>query len=212
MGGTAVSETPTYLGLLNGIALAESRAHCYFEAWSSVTDNPAVREVLQTVSWREGEHGMAFAKRINELGYQLREKEDAGSEKAMAVASSDRPDIEKFRELRLHTISEDILGYFDNVFADHTIDIQTGALLGRYIAEEHDTARLLRCCYEALVADEQQAKGARDVTASDERIDALAGQVESLCRAVDDLRQVVCAQAAPVANGNSDAAAKRARR
>jgi hypothetical protein len=69
---------PTYLGLLNGIALAESRAHCYFEAWIAVTDNPAVKEVLQTVSWREGEHGMAFAKRISELGYQLRDKEDAG--------------------------------------------------------------------------------------------------------------------------------------
>ena len=206
-----MSDTPTYLGLLNGIALAESRAHGYFEAWSQVTDNPAVREVLQTVSWREGEHGMAFAKRINELGYELQDKQDARSEKAMAVACSDLPDIEKFRELRLHRVSEDILGYFDTTFADHTIDIQTGALLGRYIAEEHDTARLLRCCYDALVAEEH-SNGARGATPTDERIDALAGQVESLCRAVDDLRQLVCAQAVPVANGNSEPAAKRPRR
>jgi hypothetical protein len=204
-----VSETPTYLGLLNGISLAESRAHRYFDAWIAVTDNAAVREVLQTVSLREGEHGMAFAKRINELGYQLRDKADAGSDKAMAIASSDLPDIEKFRELRLHRISEDILGFFDNVFADHTIDIQTGALLGRYIAEEHDTARLFRCCYDALVADEA-TNGARGATPSDDRIDALAGQVELLCRAVDDLRQVVCAQATPVGNGTSGPAAKRA--
>ena len=206
-----MSETPTYLGLLNGISLAESRAHRYFEAWIAVTDNPAVKEVLQTVSLREGEHGLAFAKRINELGYQLRDKEDAGSERAMAIASSDLPDIEKFRELRLHRISEDILGFFDNVFADHTIDIQTGALLGRYIAEEHDTARRFRRCYEALVADEQ-TQAAGGATSSDDRIDALAGQVELLCRAVDDLRQVVGAQAAPAANGHSDPVAKRPRR
>jgi len=197
--------------LLNGIALAESRAHCYFEAWIAVTDNPDVKEVLQTVSWREGEHGMAFAKRVKELGYELRDKEDAGSKKAMAVASSDLPDVEKFRELLLHRVSEDILGYFDNVFADHTIDVQTGALLGRYIAEEHDSARLLRGCYEALVAGEQSVD-LRDSTTTDDRIDALACQVELLCRTVDDLRQVAWAQAAPVANGKADVAAKRARR
>ena len=206
-----MADTPTYLGLLNAIALAESRAHCYFEAWVAVTPNPAVKEVLQTVSWREGEHGMAFAKRINELGYQLREKDDPRSDKAMAVASSDRRDVEKFRELRLHRIGEEVLGFFDNVFADHTIDVQTGMLLGRYIAEEYDSARLLRQCYEALVAGEDSGDDDRS-EAVDERLDLLTGQVESLCRAVDELRQIVGAQATPAGNGRSDPAPKRSRR
>ena len=206
-----MADTPTYLGLLNAIALAESRAHCYFEAWVAVTPNPAVKEVLQTVSWREGEHGMAFAKRINELGYQLREKDDPRSDKAMAVASSDMRDVGKFRELRLHRIGEEVLGFFDNVFADHTIDVQTGMLLGRYIAEEHDSARLLRQCYEALVAGEDSGDDDRS-EAVDERLDLLTGQVESLCRAVDELRQIVGAQATPAGNGRSDPAPKRSRR
>ena len=206
-----MADTPTYLGLLNAIALAESRAHCYFEAWVAVTPNPAVKEVLQTVSWREGEHGMAFAKRINELGCQLREKDDPRSDKAMAVASSDMRDVEKFRELRLHRIGEEVLGFFDNVFADHTIDVQTGMLLGRYIAEEHDSARLLRQCYEALVAGEDSGDDDRS-EAVDERLDLLTGQVESLCRAVDELRQIVGAQATPAGNGRSDPAPKRSRR
>ena len=206
-----MADTPTYLGLLNAIALAESRAHCYFEAWVAVTPNPAVKEVLQTVSWREGEHGMAFAKRINELGYQLREKDDPRSDKAMAVASSDMRDVEKFRELRLHRIGEEVLGFFDNVFADHTIDVQTGMLLGRYIAEEHDSARLLRQCYEALVAGEDSGDDDRS-EAIEERLDLLTGQVESLCRAVDELRQIVGAQATPAGNGRSDPAPKRSRR
>ena len=205
-----MSDAPTYLGLLNAIALAEAQAHCYFEAWIAVTPNPAVREVLQTVSWREGEHGMAFAKRINELGYQLRENESATSQRAMEIASSARPDVEKFRELRLTRVSEDILTYFDNVFADHTIDVQTGALLGRYIAEEHDTARLLRNCYDALVA----AEDSRDPASSrvDDRIDSLTAQVELLCGAVDSLRQVVCSQVGPTGNGAADPVAKRTRR
>jgi rubrerythrin len=203
-------DAPTYLGLLNAIALAEARAHCYFEAWSAVTPSPAVREVLKTVSWREGEHGMAFAKRINELGYELREKDDPASARAMEIASSTRPDLEKFEALRLTRISEDILTYFDNVFADHTIDVQTGALLGRYIAEEHDTARLLRSCYDALLAAESgQGTHAGGV---DDRINSLTAQVEMLCGAVDDLRQLVHAQSAPASNGAADPEPKRSRR
>ena len=34
---------------------------------------------------------------------------------------------------------------FDKFFSDHSIDIQTGELLGRYIAEERDSGRRLRC-------------------------------------------------------------------
>ena len=209
-----MAETPTYLGLLNGISLAESRAHDYFEAWIALTPSAAVKEVLQTVSCREGEHGMAFAKRINELGYQLRDKEDPRSDRAMEVASSNLSDIEKFRELRLDRIGDEILGYFDNVFSDHTIDVQTGMLLGRYIAEEHDTARLLRGCYEALLAGE-----GNQAAAVDERIETLTGQVEALCLAVDELRQIVCGQATPTngqsgtaGNGHSETSPKRARR
>jgi hypothetical protein len=205
-----MSDQPTYLGLLNAIALAEARAHCYFEAWSAVTPNPAVKEVLQTVSWREGEHGMAFAKRINELGYELRDKDDPASERAMEIASSARPDIEKFQELRLTRLNEDILTYFDSVFADHTIDVQTGALLGRYIAEEHDTGRLLRSCYEALLASGPVHDA--HIRAVDDRIDSLTAQVEQLCGAVDDLRQIVCAQSAPAGNGAADPVAKRPRK
>jgi hypothetical protein len=205
-----MSEAPKYLGLLNAIALAEARAHGYFEAWSAVTPNPAVKAVLQTVSWREGEHGMAFAKRINELGYELRETDDAASTRAMEIASSTRSDIEKFEELRLTNLNDEILTFFDNVFADHTIDVQTGALLGRYIAEEHDTGRLLRSCYEALVAS---GGGGDALTRSlDDRVTALTAQVEQLCGAVEGLREIVCAQAATAGNGAADPAAKRPRR
>ena|SRR5579864_3194052 len=175
-------DKPTYLGLLNAISLAETRAHAYFDAWIAVTPNPDVRRLLQTVSRREGEHGMAFAKRIDELGYELVEKDDPRHKDAMRVASSDLPDVEKFRRLGLADFQ---LSFFDNVFSDHTIDIQTGALLGRYIAEEFDSIRRLRDCYEALASDEP----ARPT-------DTLAGQVEELCRIVEDLRDTVAVQGA----------------
>ncbi len=79
------------------------------------------------------------------------------------------------------------------MFKDHSIDIRTGELLGRYIAEEHDTARLTMRCYDALCT--QAAPDAPVVTS----LTALETKVDALCRAVDELRQIVCAQTMPLA-------------
>jgi len=46
---------------------------------------------------------------------------------------------------------------FDGLLRDHSIDIRTGELLGRYIAEERDSLRLLRCCYDRLAARAEPA-------------------------------------------------------
>src|SRR6516164_2147260 len=86
--GGSMSDKPSYLGLLNAVALAESSAHCYLREWAAVTDNPDVRQVLVKVAAREGEHAMSFAKRINELGYELREKPDEGLEKKLEIVRS----------------------------------------------------------------------------------------------------------------------------
>jgi rubrerythrin len=179
-------EKPSYLGLLNAIAVAESRAHTYLTAWIKVTPDPDVRSVLATVTAQEGEHRMIFAKRINELGFEVRAKEDSGEAERLAVASSDIPDLEKLARLGLDRIEADVLNVFDDVFKDHTIDIRTGELLGRYIAEEHDTARLLRGCYAKL------KEGAPA------NVSALSERVETLGWAVEELRQIVCAQTIPV--------------
>jgi len=193
-----MSDTPSYLGLLNAISLAETRAYQYLSAWIETTTDPDVQCVLRKVAAREGEHGMAFAKRIDELGFELRDKDDPDFAKRMAIASSDRSDLKKFEKLGLGRIDGDVLTAFDNVFADHTIDIRTGELLGRYIAEEFDTARLLRSCHEALRA---RASDAENGVAVEQRIAALDTKVDALCRAVDELRQIVCAQTMPAKSG-----------
>jgi len=118
---------------------------------------------LQTVAWREGEHGMAFAKRINELGFELRDKPDPRSEAQMELASSKLSDLEKLEKLGLDRLETDVLSGFDTVFKDHSIDIRTGELLGRYIAEEHDSARLLRTCCQTL-RDRSSGKGRKTVS------------------------------------------------
>ena len=183
-----MSDKPTYLGLLNAIAVGESRAHAYLTAWAKVTPDPDVRKVLCTVAAREGEHGMSFAKRINELGYSVREKEDPAYAKRTRIASSERSDLEKMEKLGLDRLDTgDGPDIFDDVFKNHTIDIRTGEMLGRYIAEERDSARLLRSCHECLRA----ARNGDDRARSD-RLAGIEAKVDALGRSVDELRQIVC--------------------
>jgi rubrerythrin len=149
--GDFMADKPSYLGLLNAIAVAESRAHTYLCAWADVTTSDDVRAVLRKVAAREGEHAMTFARRINELGYDVRRKDHEDTDEKIALVTSDCSDLEKMEALKLHRLDRgDKPDIFDDFFTDHSIDIATGELLGRYIAEERDTARLLRRCYEQL--------------------------------------------------------------
>ncbi len=189
-----MSDKPRYLGLLNAIALAESRAHTYLCAWAEVTPSNDVRKVLRTVAAREGEHAMSFARRIDELGYQVRPKDDADLDKAMELVTSNRSDLEKMKALKLHRLDTgDQPDVFDGIFNDHTIDIRTGELLGRYIAEERDTARLLRRCYDQLKLHVDTHAGPTPVGG----VARVEAKVDELRRAVDEIRQIVCAQTMP---------------
>ena len=201
----AMSDKPSYLGLLNAIAIGESQAHCYLSAWIDQTKDPAVKAVLSTVAAREGEHGMSFSKRINELGYSVLERDDDGAfDKRMAIASSDRTDLEKMEKLGLGRLDTgDKPDIFDAMFKDHSIDITTGELLGRYIAEERDSGRLLKCCYEELKARNGEAP-ATSANGGGDRLAALESKVDAICDAIGQLTDLMSAKP----NGRAKAAGR----
>jgi hypothetical protein len=150
-----MSEKPSYLGLLNAISVAESDAGEYLAAWAAVTPRSDVKAVINTIALRESEHGLAFAKRIDELGYSVRPKPDPKHAERMAIAASaDMSDREKFEALGLgkrpQNGERDI---FDTFFENKDLDPVTGGLLGRYVAEERDSGRRLAACYALLCAD-----------------------------------------------------------
>src|SRR5262245_20240396 len=193
-----MADKPSYLGLLNAVPNAETNACEYLTAWAEVTPDPDVRQVLLTVAAREGEHGASFAKRINELGFELRRTEDPGHAKRMEVARSrDMTDLEKLDSVGLldFCVDDSEPDIFDNFFRDHSIDIQTGALLGRYIAEERDTLRLVSGCASILKSRAEAGKTGGAATSSE--LANLETKVDAVCRAVEELRQIVCAQAMP---------------
>lgn len=137
------SAKPSYIGLLNAIAVAETAAEPIFLAWADKTDDAALAKALRFVGMREGEHGKAFAKRMLELGYEVRQPAVVGPDpELMKIAGSRRSDLRKFTELGFGKDPGET-DVFDNMFNDKNIDPVTGGLLGRYIAEERDSVRLL---------------------------------------------------------------------
>jgi rubrerythrin len=187
-------EKPSYLDMLNAIYMGEQRGYEYLSAWADVTPDPDVRAVLRTIALREGEHALAFAKRINELGFEARDDgPSAEFHRKFAIVTSDKPDLEKMDTLG-YNFSEppkpsDEGDRLVNLFRDTSIDIQTGELLGRYIAEERDTGRLFRSCYGVLC---ERASGSS--SRPSDRLAGLEAKVDAVCRGVEELRQIVCAQ------------------
>jgi hypothetical protein len=193
-----MSDKPSYLGLLNAVSLAETEAHEYLTAWAAVTPHDGVKATLLTVAAREGEHGMSFAKRINELGYNLRPgPHDPKRAERLAIACSNEiSDYDKMHALGVARIAEGVEksgpDVFDQFFSDHTIDIQTGELLGRYIAEERDSGRRLRACYQVVKAehDAEESSGGKSKK-RDKDVQRLEGKIDALCAAVEQLQSSV---------------------
>jgi hypothetical protein len=150
-----MSAKPSYLGLLNAIAVGEADAGCYLAEWAKVTPSDDVRAVINTIALRESEHGMAFTKRIDELGYDVQPRPDPKQAEKMAIASSSSlSDKEKFEALGLgKRPTNGTTDVFDTFFENKDLDPVTGGLLGRYVAEERDSGRKFAECYAILCAD-----------------------------------------------------------
>jgi rubrerythrin len=183
-----MSDKPSYLGMLNAIANAERQGYEYLNAWYERATDPDVKATLRTVATREHEHSLAFAKRIDELGFELEPRDVLDFTKQMEIVTSDCSDYEKadalgLFERKVDTGEPDI---FAGLFNDQTIDIQTGALLGRYIAEERDSTRRIVACAQALKA--------RHGGDAPDRLEKLEEKVDAVCAAVERLSELVASE------------------
>lgn len=149
---SAAPVKPSYLGLLNAIALAESRAGVYLRAWAAVTPNDDLRACLTTVAKRETSHGEVFQRRIEELGFSLLEREDAKFEQTLAkLGAADISDLEKVRR-EDQDEGADPFGPMELQLDDGIFDPLTALLLRWYIAEERDSTALAKAAYAAVRA------------------------------------------------------------
>ena len=110
----------------------------------------------------------------------------------MAIANADCSDLEKFEALGYGRDGEMSRDPFKGIFDNESIDIQTGELLGRYVAEERDSGRRLRACYNVLRERAGSARTAPGAAGSHELRD-LHGRLDEICAAIGKLQQEVTA-------------------
>jgi hypothetical protein len=129
--------------------------------------------------------------------------------KQTEIVTSDCSDWEKLQALELTDLADKVADPkndpFGKLFRDLTIDVQTGALLGRYIAEERDSTRMLAACASAMVAKYGSADGGED--GSVDRLGVLEEKLDALCAAVEQLQATVSAKPAANGKGKTKAAA-----
>ena len=175
-----MSDKPSYLGLLNTIVAGEARGYALYDAWAKATSDQELARALNTVAIREGEHAAVFTKRLCELGYAVIEKPAADFETRLAKVRSDCSDMEKFETVFGfgRASAEFVERQLREIFADTTIDPLTGALLGRFIAEEHDSRRRLQAQYDRV-------KGA---STDDASLDEFSERLERIARTIRELK------------------------
>jgi rubrerythrin len=204
-----MTERPSYLPMLEAIANAESQGHEYYQAWYEHATDPDLKETMRIVATRELEHSLAFRKRIDELGFECQPAVIIDFSKQIEIVTSDCSDWEKLQALELTDLADKVADPkndpFGRLFKDLTIDVQTGALLGRYIAEERDSGRMLAACASAMVAKygSQEEQTADDV----DRLAALEEKLDAVCAAVAQLQASIDAKPAANSKGKSKATA-----
>ena len=153
---------PTYMPLLNSIAVNESKGEILLKAWADATPDAELGAALNFVAIREGEHAWAFTKRMCEMGHPVCEETAIqffkNFDEIVAFVKSDASDADKVARLSGdRSNDESAPDIFSKFFDDKTIDPVTGGLLGRYIAEERDSGRRLQAEYDRICASAPQA-------------------------------------------------------
>lgn len=183
---------PSYLPLLNAIAVNERKGEILLTAWADATGDRDLEATLRFVAIREGEHAWAFTKRMCELGYPVAE-EDAYQvfedfEGLLDCVCSSATDAEKVATVKGSLSSRSGRDPFLRFFEDTSIDPATGALLGRYIAEERDSDRRLQAAWDEVLenagsdASEQVSEPTSELAELRATIKALKKEVKALRR------------------------------
>jgi hypothetical protein len=142
-----------YVTTMQAIATGEAHAHRLLNAWAAQTQDPELARTLKLVALRSAELAAAFRRRLFELGVensQVSPVVEAELEDQLRYARSQHSDRAKFEMLLGYDQAGSGRDPLAELFQHPDIDIESGALLGRYIATERDSERRLRAHWEKL--------------------------------------------------------------
>lgn len=166
MAAMAKTQKPAYLGLLNAISLGETQAGVQLRAWANATEDCELAETLRFVAARETNHGETFCRRIAELGFDLKPKNDPKAEEyLLKLANPKISDCEKIGPERDES-GPDIFADIDKAIAAGKYDPMTENMLRWYIAEERDSGKRLKAQYDRIRAEMKASMAAAPAKAN----------------------------------------------
>ncbi|HLZ71705.1 MAG TPA: hypothetical protein VKV26_17520 [Dehalococcoidia bacterium] len=197
---TATATKPDYLGLLNQISLAESRAGVYLKAWADVTPNASLRDALSFVAGRESSHGVVFCQLIQRLGFSLKENEDPKfAEQQRIYGDPTVSDAEKIRYGRYGREEGAIEKFFaslDERINDECVDALTRDTLRWYVHEERDSGKVLQEAYASVTSADGGSTGTGTVSADAKALmECMTQNFASLQQSIKDLIETMGKQA-----------------
>jgi hypothetical protein len=136
---------PGALSFLNGLSLAESRAGVAFDAWADVTPDEDLARALRLVAARERSHGEVIARRIRELGFDLRIRPDRDAAEFLARVAD--PRISDDEKVGPEGDGGDVYASIRKQVTDGFFDPLTTQLMIWFLAEETDSGDVLRDAY-----------------------------------------------------------------
>ncbi len=146
---------PHYLELLNTIAIQERGAGVFLKAWAEKTPDEGLRADLELVARRETSHYDVFARRIEELGFSLEDREMPEAEERRRVLGSDMSDMEKIAWRKAQMAGQkgpSIRERYVAAAADETVDALTQSFLRWFADVEADSGALLEQAYKRIEA------------------------------------------------------------
>ena len=138
------------MDLLNVICLQEGRAGVFLKAWAEKTPDQDLQKCLNFVAAREDSHHHIFKRRIQELGYQLKEAGDPMAAERLAVTGSDVSDAEKIlwlKEAGAKQPKPTVQNRYEAAIDDESVDPLTRSLLRWFSDVEADSRGLIMESY-----------------------------------------------------------------
>ncbi len=187
--GDGTSARPTYISTMQAIAAGEAHAQRLLSAWSAHTNDRNLAETLQLVALRSAEQAAAFQRRLYELGADtsaINPALQAELDEQLRFARSQHSDRDKFEMLLSYDQPGSGRDPLSELFQDPDIDIESGALLGRYVATERDSERRLRKHWSKLSTMTGHAgSGGEPVNLRD-----IFAQLDRLTRTIEELKSM----------------------
>jgi len=177
---------PRYLGLLNAISLAETRAGNYLRAWADATDDEDLACTLRLVAARETSHSELFCRMLCELGYSLRQKPDPeAAERLSKYANPKISDLDKIGRAR-NEIDRDPFAEIEQKLKEGFYDPVTANLLSWYICEERDSTKKLRAAYACVREKAEKRSSAKPNGANGARQSEVSADAKAIMACLAD--------------------------